>query len=108
MQAKSQSGISQIYELFAGNKTQATTLTLATVITPPPSISVRVDGESMDTPTQGIILAEHLADHTREFSVAGGEFQVYQIKSPLQVNNRVIVAISNDGQDVFVLDKAVI
>lgn len=90
-----------------GDGTESTTLTLATVVSPSP-ISVRVDGDSVDTPSQGIIVAEHLTQHKRTMRVAGGSFQEYEIQSNLNAGDRVIVAISNDGQLIYVIDKAVI
>ena len=81
-------GATRLLKLF-GNRGASTTITLATVVNPSP-ISVRVDGDSIDTPAEGIIVAES-AD-----------------KAGLSADDRVIVVIGNDGQLVYVLDKAVI
>ena len=121
-------GAARLLQLFNGDKTQPTTITNATIQSVSP-IAVRVDGDSIDTPAQGIIVAEHLTEHKRTVSYTGGTVsgQVQDtysgggelkslgivdgeltIKSNLKVGNRVIVAVASDGQIVYVLDKAVI
>ncbi|MGY3188813.1 hypothetical protein [Lysinibacillus sp. TE18511] len=82
------SGASRLLQMFGGDKTQPTTITTAIIQSVSP-ILVRVDGDSIDTPEQGIIMAD-------------------SVVAKLQVGVRVIVAITNDGQLVYVLDKAVI
>lgn len=111
-------GALRLLQLF-GNKSEATTITLATVTKPSP-IAIRVDGDSIDTPAEGIIVAEHLAEHKRTISYSGGTVEVggtsssisitdgeLTFKSALKKDDRVIVAIANDGQLIYVLDKAV-
>jgi len=83
------SGASRLLQLFSGDNTHHTTITTAVIRTPLPNLSVRIDGETIDTPSQGIIYADG-------------------VKDKLTVNTRVIVAIANDGQLVYILDKAVI
>lgn len=102
-------GARRLLQLLRGDDSQATTLTTGVIKSPLPDISVRIDGETIDTPAQGIIVAEHLAQHTRQWRLSGGgSYQEYEVKSNLNVNDRVIVAIANDGQLVFILDKAVV
>lgn len=122
------SGAARLLQLFSGDGTQPTTITNATIQSVSP-ISVRVDGDSIDTPEQGIIVAEHLTEHTRTISftsgtvtgqvrdtyTGGGELLSLDIidgeltfKCDLKEGDKVIVAIVNDGQLVYVLDKAVI
>ena len=82
---------------------------LATIVTPPPKISVRLDGDTVDTPTEGIVVAEWLTEHKREWRLVGtGEYREYEIKSNLKSDDRVICGVGNNGQLVYVLDKAVI
>lgn len=119
------SGASRLLGLFRDN-TKPVSITLATVKTLPPEISVRVDGDSVDTPHEGIIIAEHLAEHKRTITFDGdvtgdvdgfsgpGTLTTLQIERKqmtvhcdLKVDDRVIVAIADDGQLVYVLDKAV-
>ncbi|MFJ7665323.1 DUF2577 family protein [Lysinibacillus sp. NPDC097162] len=120
-------GAARLLQLFNGDKSQPTTVTNATIQSVAP-ISVRVDGDSVDTPEQGIIVAEHLIEHTRTVSITGGTVtgQVQDtysgggeltslniidgeltFKCDLKVGDRVIVAVVNDGQLIYVLDKAV-
>lgn len=99
---------------------------LATIVTPMPDISVRLDGDTRDTPTTGIIVAEWLTEHKRTISFSGdvsgnvtgaqtGTLQNLQITkkeitihSDLKAGDRVICGVGNNGQTVYVLDKAVI
>lgn len=119
-------GAARLLQLFNGDKTQPTTITNATIQSVAP-ISVRVDGDSVDTPEQGIIVAEHLTEHTRTISFKSGSISgdvagyhgpgnltsltivdgELTFKCDLKVGDRVIVAIVNDGQLIYVLDKAV-
>lgn len=122
------SGASRLIQMFGRDKSQPTTITTAIIQSVSP-ISVRVDGDSVDTPEQGIIVAEHLTEHKRTISYTGGTVsgQVQDtysgggdlksldivdgeltFKTNLEVGNKVIVAVANDGQLVYVLDKAVI
>lgn len=101
---------------------------LATIVTPPPSISIRIDGDTDDTPSEGIVVAEYLTEHKRTISytsgTVSGNVDGYHgpgnltslsiidgdltIHCDLKAGDRVIVAIADDGQLVYVLDKAVI
>lgn len=119
------SGASRLLQMFKSDTTPVT-LTLATITALPPEISVRVDGDSIDTPHEGIIVAEHLMEHKRTISfssnVSGNvdgfhgpgalrDLQITQkemtVHCDLIEGDRVIVAIADDGQLVYVLDKAV-
>ena len=77
----------RLISLLGGNKSEPISITLATVISPSP-LSIRVDGDTVDTPGEGIILAE-------------------RISASLVAGDRVITAIASDGQLIYVLDKAV-
>lgn len=99
------SGASRLLQLFRRDG-EPTTITLATVVNPSP-ISVRVDGDSIDTPSEGIIVAEHLTEHRRSITFKGEDTELV-LKSALKKDDRVIVAIANNGQLIYVIDKAVI
>lgn len=90
-------------------------------------ISVRLDGETIDTPSEGIVVAEGLTEHKRTISISddvGGyvdgyhgdgalknikiERKVLTIHAGLKVGDTVICGVGNDGQLVYILDKAVI
>lgn len=119
------SGASRLLKTFK-SRTKPLSLTLATITALPPEISVRVDGDSIDTPHEGVIVAEHLTEHKRTITfsdVATGlvdgvhgpgvirDIQITQkemtVHCDLIEGDRVIVAIADDGQLVYVLDKAV-
>lgn len=119
------SGASRLLQMFKSDTTPVT-LTLATITALPPEISIRVDGDSIDTPHEGIIVAEHLTEHKRTISFSddatghvdgfhgAGALRDLQItKKEMTIHcdliegDRVIVAIADDGQLVYVLDKAV-
>jgi len=99
------SGAARLLKMF-GNNDEPTTITLATVVSPSP-ISVRVDGDSIDTPSEGIIVAEQLTEHKRLIAYKGEDGEM-TLKSALKKDDRVIVAIANNGQLIYVIDKAVI
>ena len=121
-------GAQRLLALFGARGSQMPVqFALATVITPPPSVSIRLDGDTVDTPAEGIILAEHLMDHTRTISFSGnvtgnvngfhgpGTLQNLQITkkemtihSNLKTGDRVICGVGNNGQTIYVIDKAVI
>lgn len=116
---------SRLDQLFTSNTTPLT-LTLATITAIPPEISVRVDGDSIDTPHEGIIVAEHLTEHKRTITFSDDatghvdgfhgpgalrDLRITQkemtVHCDLKEGDRVIVAIADDGQLVYVFDKAV-
>ena len=102
-------GASRLNQLIVGDTSKISSLVMGVITSPLPNISVRLDGESIDTPTQGIVVAEHLADHKREWRLSGsGSYQTYEIKSNLKAGDRVICNVANDGQLVYILDKAVV
>lgn len=101
-------GALRLLTLLGGDKTQPTAIKLATVQSVSP-LAIRIDGESIDTPAQGLVTAEHLTDHEREWRLkGGGTYQTYEIRSNLRVGNRVIVVTGYDGQLAYIIDKAVI
>jgi len=65
-------GASRLKQLMTADTSKVSSVVMGVITSPLPNISVRLDGESIDTPTQGIVVAEHLADHTREISISGG------------------------------------
>lgn len=99
------SGASRLYQLFGGGSAGATGVDIkrAIIKTLPPEISVQVDGDSIDTPSEGIIVAEHLLEHKRTINGLESLFEC-----DLEVGDPVIVAVANDGQLIYVLDKAVV
>lgn len=119
------SGASRLLQIFKSGTTPVA-ITQATITALPPELSVRVDGDSVDTPHEGIVVAEHLMEHKRTITFSGDvsgsvdgfhgpgtlrNLQITQkemtVHCDLKVNDRVIVAIADDGQLVYVLDKAV-
>lgn len=98
------SGASRLYQLFGGGSgSSGIEIKLATIKALPPTIAVQVDGDSIDTPVEGIIVAEYLTEHKRTINGAEAIFSC-----DLKVGDSVIVVIANDGQVVYVLDKAVV
>lgn len=123
------SGASRLYSIFGKDTEQieAVTIGLATVTALPPEIAVQVDGDSTETPSEGIVIAEHLTEHTRTVSFTGGTISgnvdgfhgpgnlrtleitkgELTLHCDLKIGDKVIVAVANDGQVVYILDKAV-
>lgn len=122
-------GASRLYRLFGNGSTGSSGIDIkrAIIKTLPPEISVQVDGDSIDTPSEGIIVAEQLLEHKRTISFTGGTVNgdvdgfsgpgnltsleiidgELTFKCDLKVGDPVIVAVANDGQLIYVLDKAV-
>lgn len=119
-------GYSLIAQLLTqGKSTIPTTLTTATVETPPPGMSVKVDGDSFVTPAEGVIVSEHLTDHKRTISYKGGKVSgnvdgyhgpgnltsleitrgELTIHTDVKKGDKVIVGVANDGQLIYVFDK---
>ena len=116
----------RLIQMFGPSKRIPDHITQGTIKSLPPGVSVLVDGDSVVTPHEGVIVAEDLLDHKRIISYTGGtvsgDVDGYHgpgtlrsldvvdgeltIKSPLKLEDRVIVAVSNDGQLVYVLAKA--
>ncbi|WP_312507177.1 DUF2577 family protein [Lysinibacillus sp.] len=116
----------RLIQMFGPSKRIPDHITLGTIKSLPPEVSVLVEGDSVVTPHEGVIVAEDLLDHKRIVSYTAGTVSgdvdgfhgpgnlrsldivdgELTIKSPLKLEDRVIVAISNDGQLVYVLAKA--
>jgi len=96
---------SRLNQLIKGDNKRPTTITNATVRNMSP-LSIRIEDETIDTPYEGLIVNDDLLTHTRRMRVAGGAWQSYEVESPLKVGDRVIVAITNDDQLVYVIAKA--
>lgn len=124
------SGATRLWSLFGKDSEQieATSVSLATVTALPPEMAVQVDGDSTETPSEGIVIAEHLTEHTRTVSFTGGTISgnvrdtytgggdlksleiingALTLHCDLKIGDKVIVAVANDGQVVYILDKAV-
>lgn len=121
------SGAARLLQIIKNSQTSGANVTLATVTQVSP-LSIRIDGDALDTPEQALIVAENLTTHKRVISIKEGLVSgnvvgirgsgtlanltavdaELTINSPLTVGSRVIVAISNDGQLIYVLDRAVI
>ena len=87
------------------NPQNVTQFRRAVIVSPPPNVSILLDGTSKPL-EDGIILAEHLTNHRRRWRVVNtGQFEDYEIKTNLEQDDVVICA--DDGQYVYVLDKAV-
>lgn len=117
-------GYTRLAQLMRGNKTPLS-ITQATVTTEPPDLSVRVDGDNFDTPSEGLVVADELLTHTRTIDFKGGTISgnvngfhgpgnltsltitdgELTVKSPLKVGDKVIVAVADDGQLIYVLAK---
>lgn len=123
------SGATRLWSLFGKDSEQieATSVSLATVTALPPEMAVQVDGDSVETPSEGVVIAEHLTEHRRTVSFTGGTISgnvdgyhgpgslrtleitkgELTLHCDLKIGDKVIVAVSNDGQVVYVFDKAV-
>lgn len=97
----------QFYDMIYGDKTLPNTITRAVVTAVSPEIAIRIDGDNGDIFQNEFIVAEHLLEHKRLVTMGGGEVEMI-VRSPLNVGDPLIIALVNDGQLVYVLDKAVV
>jgi hypothetical protein len=109
---------------------------LATVVTPPPALRIRIDNMDINLEGDDLIVCEHLLDHDRKYStspsIAGSEVSNWADTSPpfhdhthevtgltiaqqtvtihtnLQAGDRVAVMALPGEQQYLVLDKVVI
>lgn len=96
---------SRLVQMLRGDNILPTTLTNATVTQVNP-LAIRVFGDNDDTPLIGLIVTESLAERTVNLRLQGtGEYQTYDVESPLKVGDRVIIVLADDGQLVYVIDK---
>lgn len=81
------------------------TIELATVITPPPALSVKLsDGITLDY-RNNLFVAQDIAPHTRE-AVIGGVLQTVEFKSAVAAGDVVLVATDGERSFYAVIDKA--
>ena len=103
------SGASQFVRMLqhfgsaAGTKIELGTVTVAA-----PSLQVRIDNMSIDLEPDDLIVAAHLTKHKRRIRVDGGAEQEYEFMDELAVGDRVIVASADNGQNYYVIDRAVV
>lgn len=98
---------------------------LATVVTPPPSLKIRLNSDNLELDAEDVIIADHLNEHTRTISITGGSVSgtvvpngnlttftltdaTLTVKTPLKAGDQVMVITANDGQLYYVLEKAVV
>lgn len=77
-----------------------------TVTAPPPAIEVRLDSDEIPLDAGDLIIAEHLAEHTRQ-AVINGTPTTITFKNGLKTGDRVLIASMDDKQQYVIIDKAV-
>lgn len=83
-----------------------TRIEFGTVTAAAPSLRVLVDGMKFEIDTGDCVVSERLTDHTVEARLNGAADPVMiEMKSGLQVGERVIVAEINNGQTFVILDR---
>lgn len=80
---------------------------LATVVSSPPAIRVRIDNDKIDLEAGDIVIAEHLTAHNRLVSINGNEAATLAFHDELQEGDRVVVVSMNAGQRFLILDRMV-
>ncbi|MCL6560737.1 MAG: DUF2577 domain-containing protein [Firmicutes bacterium] len=104
---------------------------LATVVTPPPDLRIRIDNMNLNLEGDDLIVCEHLLDHERRYSTVPAisdsietpaglgphvhqiqsltiNDQIVTIKTKLQAGDRVAVMALPGEQQYLVIDKVVI
>jgi hypothetical protein len=103
---------------------------LATVITPPPDLRIRIDNTEINLEKDDLIVCEHLLEHSRIYSTStqlssssmtpdgygphthnltaiGAEEQEITVHSNLEAGDRVAVQALPGGQQYLVIDRVV-
>lgn len=63
------------------------------------------NNKKMKLPSDVLIVAEHLTNHTREIRVNGGTVQTYEFMDGLKTGDKVMVAVIQGGQSFFIIDR---
>lgn len=70
-------------------------------------IKFRFGDEEIEIEEEDCVIADHLLEHTRTVSIGGRPDETMVVRSPLKVGDPIIVISSENGQLMFVMDKAV-
>lgn len=81
------------------------TFSVASVTKAAPALAIRFEGDPFDLSGDEIIVADHLLKHKRRMSINGAPAVDVVVESPLVVGDIVSVAITQDGQLYYVMDK---
>jgi hypothetical protein len=76
---------------------------LATVVTPPPNLQIKLDKDGLALEASDLIVCEHLTEHSRELT----DGTILTFKPALKAGDKVIVVSSEEKQQFLVIDKAV-
>jgi Protein of unknown function (DUF2577) len=91
----------QLIQRFGYNKD--VDFELATVVSPPPNLQIKFDGDEIVLQPEDLVVCEHLTEHTRRLK----DGTTLTFESSLEVGDRVIVACMDERQLFIVIDKAV-
>ena len=122
IEGSSPSKIIQMMRKYGENKDMS--IDLGTVKSPPPNLKIQLDADGLMLEKGDLIIAEHLTEYKRKYSVQGGTVSgsagLNQLTSlsvtngeitfynELRAGDKVIVIGDNDTQFYYVVDKAVI
>lgn len=69
-------------------------------------LRIRLGNDSrMILPSDVLIVAEHLTNHTRQVRINGGAVQTHEFMDGLKKGEKVMVAIVQGGQSFFIIDR---
>lgn len=76
----------------------------ATITAPLPDLRFQVDNVKIEFDAYDAVVAEHLREHKREAVINGQDVEI-TFKDALKVGDRVAVAMYNDNQAYFIIDR---
>lgn len=96
----------QLMQLFASvGYNEGVRIENAEVMREAPDLAIRIHGDPFDLDGEDIVVADHLLEHTRTMSINGGEDVEVTIRSPLEIGDLVVVAVSECQQMNYVMYK---
>jgi hypothetical protein len=100
------SGVSQFKDIMKQlTYIKSADIEFATILAPPPSIRVVVDGMKIELDADDLAICESLTKTTRNGTVNGGDTVIIEIDNALKAGDRVVIASINKGQLYVILDR---
>lgn len=98
-------GIRLVQLMRKYGRNEDTTFEVAKVTKVAPNLAIRLHDTPFDLSGDEIIVADHLLEHKRRMSINGALAVEVVVESPLAIGDHVSVAITQNGQLYYVMDK---
>ena len=95
---------SKMVRMFASaGYNEGITISYAAVTRTAPDLAIRIHHDTFDLDGNDLIVPDFLLEHTRKMSINGGVDVDVTIRSPLEIGDTVVVAVSECQQMNYVL-----